>query len=162
MASDEKEFSLEALAATAERARQEIATWPLRKQQAATASFVTQPDLSKLRESRTIPEDLASQAFEEARRAAIAAVDSIDFSSLVVGRGDEIVLSHIRYIVKSDTDALIDQHPDPSPPGFWPKIKWMAEMTRCRVNMDELIVIGDACEAAGLHDTAEQIRMSLS
>jgi hypothetical protein len=119
-------------------------------------------DLAKLREGRPIPESLASQAFEEARRAAVDAVDSIDFSILVVWRGDEIVLSHIRYIVKSDTDVFIDQHPDPSPPGFWPKIKWMADMTRCRVSMDELIVIGDACEAAGLHDTAEQIRMSQS
>jgi hypothetical protein len=56
---------------------------------------------SDLAKSQPIPEDLASQAFEEARRAAITAVDSIDFSSLVVCRADEIVLSHIRYIVKS-------------------------------------------------------------
>lgn len=36
-------FSLEALTITAERARQEIAAWPLRKQQAADASFVSRP-----------------------------------------------------------------------------------------------------------------------
>jgi hypothetical protein len=47
MAGRDAKFDLEALLRSAERAKQEIALWPMWKQQVAATSFVSRPDRSQ-------------------------------------------------------------------------------------------------------------------